>query len=171
MMSWIFISMLGIGVLMLLISVFLFVYWRVPTLMEELSGKRSRKRKKRNDEIDAASTSGTLSGSEYYKEMMLHNASLVESSSNLQEEKITDFESDSTSGNLSDSSQLAKMIEDPYGQVWGKKIEKPQVVETETSSGYQRKDKQDDLATDMLDEGATGLMHRIVILEEQSSLG
>lgn len=171
MMQWVFISMLGVGVLLLLVSVILFVYWRIPSLMEELSGKRARKRKKHNNELGTGSTSGALSGSEYIKEMSSRNASVLESYSGIQEEKATDFENDS--GSIQDSSNLAKMIEDPYGQVWGKKIqtESKEEIKEESPTGYQRKDKQDDMATDVLDENATGVLHRIIIIEEQSSLG
>lgn len=171
-MQWVFISMLGVGVLLLLVSVILFVYWRIPSLMEELSGKRAKRRKKHNNELASGSTSGALSGSEYIKEMSSRNASVLGSYSGLQEEeKATDFENDS--GSIQDNSNLAKMIEDPYGQVWGKKIPKEKSVEVqeEPPTGYQRKDKQDDMATDVLDENATGVLHRIIIIEEQSSLG
>ena len=149
-------TILSIGLLLIVISIVLCFIWRVPSLVDELSGRKAKRQIERMKRLNIASSSLTaMNTAEFYKSV-------------IDGERISLKEDSLIGDNVNNSSELSKLVNDPYNSVGSKKSEVTEV------NGIEKSYPDDEIATDFFDnfevrDKGDGLFN-IVIIEEQSSL-
>lgn len=138
-------SMAAIGVLLILLSLVLTVIWKVPSLMDELSGRKAKRQIERMRKLNLASSAITDT-SEFYKSMSTYEP-IVDSSEVFEDIQMK-------------GSELSKLVDDPYGTVGNNKVSNINVSNNVVNT--------DETATELFDTEPKGL--NIKVIEEQSSL-
>lgn len=138
-------TMLAIGFILIVLSLVFTVVWKVPSLIDELSGRKAKRQIERMRKLNIASSNLTgMDTAEFYRSM---------SEGNLVINRVKTNDRNSV-----DSSELSKLVDNPYN------------VSTDNKVIVQKDDycESDDIVTDLFDEVVKG--YNIKIVEEQSSL-
>ena len=138
-------TMLAIGFILIVLSLVFTVVWKVPSLIDELSGRKAKRQIERMRKLNIASSNLTgMDTAEFYRSM---------SEGNLVINRVKTNDRNSV-----DSSELSKLVDNPYN------------VSTDNKVVVQKDDycESDDIVTDLFDEVVKG--YNIKIVEEQSSL-
>lgn len=138
-------TMLAIGFILIVLSLVFTVVWKVPSLIDELSGRKAKRQIERMRKLNIASSNLTgMDTAEFYRSM---------SEGNLVINRVKTNDKNSV-----DSSELSKLVDNPYN------------VSTDNKVIVQKDDycESDDIVTDLFDEVVKG--YNIKIVEEQSSL-
>lgn len=138
-------TMLAIGFILIVLSLVFTVVWKVPSLIDELSGRKAKRQIERMRKLNIASSNLTgMDTAEFYRSM---------SEGNLVINRVKTNDRNSV-----DSSELSKLVDNPYN------------VSTDNKVVMQKDDycESDDIVTDLFDEVVKG--YNIKIVEEQSSL-
>ena len=143
------------SVLLFIISLFMMLYWRVFSLIDELSGRKAKRQIRKLKEYNSSNDSMSMVSTE---ELEL----LVSGGGSLLNETVTRLDPSER--------RLKDMIDDPYGSV-GKnavKINKKLTIEHQEESKY----VVDDEVTGLLSDIEMGIRSKkcIIILDEQSSI-
>lgn len=143
-------GMLALGVLLLLVALFLMLYWKVPRLIDELSGRRAKKQLARLRELSDSSVNIASFATDELN-------ALVEASAPME---LT------VKREGADGSSLRDLIDDPYGLVGSKYTG----IRSSASKG-QASYAIDEGVTGFLDIAAEGSRGKSIVLKmEQSSL-
>lgn len=147
-------TMIFVGVSLIIISLVLTVVWKVPSLIDELSGRKAKRQIERMKKLNIASSSlSDMNTAEFYKSMR-------------NDEPILMGVDDLFNDRLSSGSELNKLVNNP-NKVG---IKKSEVVK----GNYSRNGNvSEEAATDMFDvevEQPIKKAYRIQIVEEQSSI-
>lgn len=138
-------TMLAIGFILIVLSLVFTVVWKVPSLIDELSGRKAKRQIERMRKLNIASSNLTgMDTAEFYRSM---------SEGNLVINRVKTNDRNSV-----DSSELSKLVDNPYNVSTDNKV----IVQKD---GYC---ESDDIVTDLFDEVVKG--YNIKIVEEQSSL-
>lgn len=138
-------TMLAIGFILIVLSLVFTVIWKVPSLIDELSGRKAKRQIERMRKLNIASSNLTgMDTAEFYRSMS--------------EENIVVNRVKANDRNSIDSSELSKLVDNPYN------------VSSDNKVIVQKNDycESDDIVTDLFDEVVKG--YNIKIVEEQSSL-
>lgn len=138
-------TMLAIGFILIVLSLVFTVVWKVPSLIDELSGRKAKRQIERMRKLNIASSNLTgMDTAEFYRSMS--------------EENIVVNRVKANDRNSIDSSELSKLVDNPYN------------VSSDNKVIVQKNDycESDDIVTDLFDEVVKG--YNIKIVEEQSSL-
>lgn len=138
-------TMLAIGFILIVLSLVFTVVWKVPSLIDELSGRKAKRQIERMRKLNIASSNLTgMDTAEFYRSM---------SEGNLVINRVKTNDRNSV-----DSSELSKLVDNPYN------------VSIDNKVVMQKDDycESDDIVTDLFDEVVKG--YNIKIVEEQSSL-
>lgn len=138
-------TMLAIGFILIVLSLVFTVVWKVPSLIDELSGRKAKRQIERMRKLNIASSNLTgMDTAEFYRSMSEENLVINRVKTN--------------DRNSVDSSELSKLVNNPYN------------VSTDNKVVMQKDDycESDDIVTDLFDEVVKG--YNIKIVEEQSSL-
>lgn len=138
-------TMLAIGFILIVLSLVFTVVWKVPSLIDELSGRKAKRQIERMRKLNIASSNLTgMDTAEFYRSMSEENLVINRVKTN--------------DRNSVDSSELSKLVDNPYN------------VSTDNKVIVQKDDycESDDIVTDLFDEVVKG--YNIKIVEEQSSL-
>lgn len=138
-------TMLAIGFILIVLSLVFTVVWKVPSLIDELSGRKAKRQIERMRKLNIASSNLTgMDTAEFYRSMSEENLVINRVKTN--------------DRNSVDSSELSKLVDNPYN------------VSTDNKVVMQKDDycESDDIVTDLFDEVVKG--YNIKIVEEQSSL-
>lgn len=148
--SSLWVIFLSIGVVLFVVALFLMLYWRVFSIIDEISGRKAKRQiaKLRGYNSSSGDMSSVSTG-----ELEL----LTSGGGSMLTEPVQKVSSGSAS--------LRDMIDDPYGHV-GKGATK------KATSGPEPSYKVDDGVTGILSEVELGVLSKksIIILDEQSSL-
>lgn len=138
-------TMLAIGFILIVLSLVFTVVWKVPSLIDELSGRKAKRQIERMRKLNIASSNLTgMDTAEFYRSM---------SEGNLVINRVKTNDRNSV-----DSSELSKLVDNPYNVSTDNKVVMQKNVYCES----------DDIVTDLFDEVVKG--YNIKIVEEQSSL-
>ena len=138
-------TMLAIGFILIVLSLVFTVVWKVPSLIDELSGRKAKRQIERMRKLNIASSNLTgMDTAEFYRSM---------SEGNLVINRVKTNDRNSV-----DSSELSKLFDNPYNVSTDNKVVMQKDVYCES----------DDIVTDLFDEVVKG--YNIKIVEEQSSL-
>lgn len=138
-------TMLAIGFILIVLSLVFTVVWKVPSLIDELSGRKAKRQIERMRKLNIASSNLTgMDTAEFYRSM---------SEGNLVINRVKTNDRNSV-----DSSELSKLVDNPYNVSTDNKVVMQKDVYCES----------DDIVTDLFDEVVKG--YNIKIVEEQSSL-
>lgn len=138
-------TMLSIGFILIVLSLVFTVVWKVPSLIDELSGRKAKRQIERMRKLNIASSNLTgMDTAEFYRSM---------SEGNLVINRVKTNDRNSV-----DSSELSKLVDNPYNVSTDNKVVMQKDVYCES----------DDIVTDLFDEVVKG--YNIKIVEEQSSL-
>lgn len=138
-------TMLAIGFILIVLSLVFTVVWKVPSLIDELSGRKAKRQIERMRKLNIASSNLTgMDTAEFYRSM---------SEGNLVINRVKTNDRNSV-----DSSELSKLVDNPYNVSTDNKVVMHKDVYCES----------DDIVTDLFDEVVKG--YNIKIVEEQSSL-
>lgn len=138
-------TMLAIGFILIVLSLVFTVIWKVPSLIDELSGRKAKRQIERMRKLNIASSNLTgMDTAEFYRSMS--------------EENIVVNRVKANDRNSIDSSELSKLVDNPYN------------VSSDNKVIVQKNDycESDDIVTDLFDEVVKG--YNIKVVEEQSSL-
>lgn len=138
-------TMLAIGFILIVLSLVFTVVWKVPSLIDELSGRKAKRQIERMRKLNIASSNLTgMDTAEFYRSMSEENLVINRVKTN--------------DRNSVDSSELSKLVDNPYN------------VSTDNKVVVQKDDycESDDIVTDLFDGVVKG--YNIKIVEEQSSL-
>lgn len=138
-------TMLAIGFILIVLSLVFTVVWKVPSLIDELSGRKAKRQIERMRKLNIASSNLTgMDTAEFYRSMSEGNLVINRVKTN--------------DRNYVDSSELSKLVDNPYNVSTDNKVVMQKDVYCES----------DDIVTDLFDEVVKG--YNIKIVEEQSSL-
>lgn len=138
-------TMLAIGFILIVLSLVFTVVWKVPSLIDELSGRKAKRQIERMRKLNIASSNLTgMDTAEFYRSM---------SEGNLVINRVKTNDRNSV-----DSSELSKLVDNPYNVSTDNKVVMQKDAYCES----------DDIVTDLFDEVVKG--YNIKIVEEQSSL-
>lgn len=138
-------TMLAIGFILIVLSLVFTVVWKVPSLIDELSGRKAKRQIERMRKLNIASSNLTgMDTAEFYRSMSEENLVINRVKTN--------------NRNSVDSSELSKLVDNPYNVSTDNKVVMQKDVYCES----------DDIVTDLFDEVVKG--YNIKIVEEQSSL-
>lgn len=138
-------TMLAIGFILIVLSLVFTVVWKVPSLIDELSGRKAKRQIERMRKLNIASSNLTgMDTAEFYRSMSEENLVINRVKTN--------------DRNSVDSSELSKLVDNPYNVSTDNKVIVQKDVYCES----------DDIVTDLFDEVVKG--YNIKIVEEQSSL-
>lgn len=133
-------SMLFCSILLIIISLVFIVIWKIPSLIDELSGRKAKRQIERMKKLNIVTSSLDVSDTaEFYKSLNYDNFSTVQNN----------------------TSSINKMVDDPYNAVNMKTRDISKRVTIPNNPA-------DDIATEMFSDMPERL--NIKIIEEQSSL-
>lgn len=150
-------TMICIGSALIITSLVLTVVWKVPSLIDELSGRKAKRQIERMKKLNIASSSLTaMNTAEFYKSMR-------------DEVPLSRKEGIPISESVTNTSELSKLVDDPYNTV-GSGAVVPVVDQPE--QGYPL---DDEAVTDIFDDSdvqdvPVNKVFDIQIVVEQSSL-
>lgn len=142
--------MLSVGVLLLLVALFLMLYWKIPRLTDELSGRRAKKQLARLKELSDSSVNIASFATDELNALLSASAPM----------ELT------VKREGADGSNLRDLIDDPYGLVGSKYTGIRSSVAKSADSYFI-----DEGVTGFLDAAAEGNQGKSIVLKmEQSSL-
>lgn len=146
-------SMICIGVALIVLSLILTVVWKVPSLIDELTGRKAKRQIERMRKLNIASSSIGMDTDEFYKSMRDDDSVLKRNPKS-----------------VDSNTKLSKLVDDPYGTIGTKN--RPVVVSEVKESDVKEVLSEDDVATDMFDDSLDSKkrVFNIKIVEEQTSL-
>ena len=157
-MSWVWIGCLGAGVLLLIVALILSVVWKIPTLLDELSGRKAKRQieRMRNLNIDAG-TLEVIATDDFYRTVDAEEIGFVPT-------HIPKGESGSSGGGLN------SMLDNPYESVLKETGVAPNLrANLERRQKAKTTESLEEMGTSE-DEGISSGAHKVVVLKEQSSL-
>lgn len=115
-------SMLFCSILLIIISLIFIVIWKIPSLIDELSGRKAKRQIERMKKLNIVTSSLDVSDTaEFYKSLNYNNFSTVQTN----------------------TSSINKMVDDPYNAIKTKDISKRVIIPNNPT---------DDVATEMFSD-------------------